>query len=173
MNKLDMSDKRLEWLTLSEKTVRELFVACLWKETDTGGYINANFYDRSSSRYANAPVVKMNAKVYQYTNVIRYLLGQLQAVHENRWYLTPGAGSVDYTGNRWTRDNNMLSALYYLSTASGALWHFVDGEKYAYTRLDDLLTHLIPTYPPGDPNFSVDHKIGQWALQGLGIIPEE
>ena len=165
MSTLDMSDKRLQMLKLSEQTVKELFVRCLRTEK-TKGYINSTFYDRTSIR--KAPIVQLdNSAVMRYTSLIRYLLGQMKAVHENKSYITPGSGSNYYTGERWTTDNNVLSALYYLSTAAGALDLFIDGEKYAYSDFRNLVTMLRPTYAPDDPRFNI--KDAEKALKCLGI----
>ena len=165
MSTLDMSDKRLQMLKLSEQTVKELFVSCLRTEK-TQSWINSSFYDKSSSR--KAPIVQFDGPiVIKYASLFRYLLGQLKAVHENKGYITPGSGSNYYTGERWTTDNNVLCALYYLSTAAGALDLFVDGEKYAYSDFRNLITMLRPTYAPDDPRFNI--KDAERALKCLGI----
>ena len=165
MRKPDMSDPRFQLLKLSERTVKELFVR--WLRTEKSeGYINSTFYDESSIR--KAPIVQLdNSAVMGYTSLIRYLLGQMKAVHENKGYITPGSGSNYYTGEKWTRDNSVLSALYYLSTAAGALDLFVDGEKYAYSNFRNLVTMLRPTYAPDDPRFNI--KDAEKALKCLGI----
>ena len=165
MGKPDMSDPRFQLLKLSEQTVKELFVSFLRNEK-TESYSNTSFYDKSSSR--KAPIVQFDAVIIiKNANLIRYLLGQLKAVHEDKGYITPGSGSNYYTGERWTTDNNVLSAFYYLCTASGALHRFVDGEKYAYSDFRDLITPLKPTYAPDDPRFNI--KDAEKALKCLGI----
>lgn len=165
MNKPDMSDPRFQLLKLSEQTVKELFVRHLRTEK-TQSYSNSNFYDESSSR--KAPVVQFDAyMVIKNASLFRYLLGQMKAVHENKGYITPGSGSNYYTGERWTTDNNVLSAFYYLCTASGALKHFIDGEKYAYSDFRMLITPLKATYAPDDPRFNI--KDAEKALKCLGI----
>ena len=141
MSTLDMSDKRLQMLKLSEQTVKELFVHCLRTEK-THSWFDANFYDKSSSR--KAPIVQLDAPLLiGKTALFRYLLGQIKAVHENKGYITPGSGSIYYTGERWTTDNNVLCALYYLCTACHALPFFEDGEKVAYSNLNYLLNPLV------------------------------
>lgn len=165
MSKPDMSDPRFQLLKLSEQTVKELFVRCLRTEKSEA-LINSSFYDESSSR--KAPIVQFDGPiVFKYIALFRYLLGQLKAVHENKGYITPGSGSNYYTGEKWTRDNSVLSALYYLSTACNALPRFVDGEKYAYSNLNYLLAPLEPTYAPDDPRFNI--KDAERALKCLGI----
>ena len=165
MSKPDMSDPRFQLLKLSEQTVKELFVRCLRTEK-TQSYTISNFYDKSSSR--KAPIVQFDAAILTKDfNLFVYLLGQLKAVHENKGYITPGSGSNYYTGERWTTDNNVLCALYYLSTAAGALDLFVDGEKYAYSDFRNLVTMLRPTYAPDDPRFNI--KDAEKALKCLGI----
>ena len=165
MSKIKISDEILRKLELSEQTVKELFVSCLRNE-NTKGYINSTFYDKTSSR--KAPIVQFdNSAIMKSTSLIRYLLGQMQSVHENKVYITPGSGSNSYNGTKWTRDNYVLSALYYLSTAAGALDLFIDGEKYAYSDFRNLVTPLKPTYPPSDPNFKLEDA--REALEDLGV----
>lgn len=167
MRKPDMSDPRFQLLKLSEQTVKKLFVRCLRTEKSEG-YINATFYDESSTR--KAPIVQFDIRaIMQYTGLLMYLAGQMKAVHENKGYITPGSGSNYYTGEKWTRDNNVLSAFYYLCTSSvpSTLDHFVDGEKYAYSDFRYLLAPLKPTYAPDDPRFNI--KDAEKALKCLGI----
>ena len=170
MSKIKISDEILRKLELSEQTVKELFVSCLRNEKSEG-YINASFYDESSSR--KAPIVQFDSTIItKNANLFRYLLGQIRAVHDNTGYITPGSGSNSYNGTKWTRDNNVLSALYYMTTAAGALDYFVDGEKYAYSIFRNLVTRLTPTYPPSDPNFKLEDA--RKALACLGVkLPED
>ena len=170
MSKIKISDEILRKLELSEQTVKELFVSCLRNEKSEG-YINASFYNESSSR--KAPIVQFDSTIItKNANLFRYLLGQIRAVHDNTGYITPGSGSNSYNGTKWTRDNYVLSALYYLSTAAGALDLFIDGEKYAYSDFRNLVTDLKPTYAPSDPNFKLEDA--RDALNDLGVkLPED
>ena len=170
MSKIKISDEILRKLELSEQTVKELFVSCL-KTEKTQTYIDASFYDKSSRR--TAPIVQFDALILlKRTALFRYLLGQMRAVHENTGYITPGSGSNSYNGTKWTKDNNVLAALYYMSTSCKALPHFIDGEKYAYSNLNYLLAPLKPTYPPSDPKFKLEDA--RMALEDLGVkLPED
>ncbi len=170
MSKIKISDEILRKLELSEWTVKELFVSCLRNEK-SDAFINSSFYDESSSR--KAPIIQFDGPIlFKHTALIRYLLGQMRAVHENTGYITPGSGSNSYNGTKWTKDNNVLSALYYMSTACNALPRFIDGEKYAYSNLYYLLAPLKPTYPPSDPNFKLEDA--RDALEDLGVkLPED
>ena len=169
MGKLDLSDKRLEKLKLSPKTVLELLYTCRKTETTTS-IKNANFYDESSRR--KAPILQLDSlSLIDNCRQIRYLLGQLWAVHNHRPTLTPAEGFFDYTGNKWTDDNRTLFALYYIATASSDLPHFIDGEKYAYSNLTKVSPWLKPTYPPDDPRFNI--KDAKHALEELGITVQE
>lgn len=170
MSKLDMSDKRLDKLKLTQKTVIELFYNC--RKTDkTTSVTNATYYDETSTR--KAPIAQLDShKVLKSQSQIIYLLGQLQAIHDKRPLLTPGAGFIDYTGKKWTNDNKALSALYYLATSTGFLQRFVDGEKYAYSDLTIIEPFVKPTYPPGDPRFNI--KDAKRALNEIGIkLPDD
>ena len=169
MGKLDMSDKRLEKLKLTPKSVIELFYSC--RRTDkTKSVQNSTYYDETSVR--KAPIAQFDS--YRISAVqfqINYLLGQLQAIHDRRPFLTPGAGFIDYTGKKWTEDTKVLCALYYLATSSGFLQRFVDGEKYAYSDLRIIEPFVMPTYPPDDPRFNV--KDAKHALEEIGITVQE
>lgn len=170
MSKLDMSDKRLDKLKLTPKTVIDLLYACR-KTESTNSVVNATFYDESSSR--KAPIAQLDfKKITDNNHQILYLLGQLQAIHDKRPQLTPGAGFIDYTGKKWTDNNKALYALYYLGTSAGYLPYFVDGEKYAYSDLTQIPPWLKPTYPPGDPRFNI--KDATHALEEIGIkLPDD
>ena len=106
-------------------------------------------------------------------NLINYLFGQLKVVHERKDPFTPAQGIVDYTGKRWTDNDNALYALYYLSTSALTLPYFVDGEKNSEARNMKLYYNngLIPTYPPDDPRFNLEDA--RKALKNLGVeLPE-
>ena len=91
MSKIKISDEILRKLELSEQTVKELFVSFLRNEK-TQSYTNSSFYDKTSSR--KAPIVQFDAAILtQNTNLLRYLLGQMSAVHENKGNITPVSGS--------------------------------------------------------------------------------
>lgn len=170
MSKLDMSDKRLDKLKLTPKTVIELLYACR-KTAATTTITNANFYDETSSR--KAPIMQLDSsKLSANTEQIIYLLGQLNAIHSHKPTMTPAEGFFDFTGKKWTEDQRALFALYYLGTASANLPHFIDGEKYAYSNLTKATLWLKPTYPPGDPRFNI--KDAEDVLTEIGIkLPED
>lgn len=170
MSKLDMSDKRLDKLKLTPKTVIELLYTCR-KTASTKSVTNANFYDETSSR--KAPIMQLDSlNITANRHQIIYLLGQLNAIHNNKPTMTPAEGFFDYTGQKWTDDQRVLFAFYYLGTASGNLPHFIDGEKYAYSNLTKVEPWLKPTFPPDDPRFNIDDA--KRALKEIGIkLPED
>lgn len=170
MSKLDMSDKRLDKLKLTPKTVIELLYTCR-KTAATKSVTNANFYDESSSR--KSPIMPLDSlKLIDNRYQIIYLLGQLNSIHNHKPTMTPAEGFFDFTGKKWTEDQRALFALYYLGTASSNLPHFIDGEKYAYSNLTKVTPWLKPTYPPGDPRFNI--KAATHALEEIGIkLPDE
>ena len=162
---LNMSDNRLNKLHLSTQSVLEIFYNC--RVTDATKTIKyATFYDESSSR--KAPIVQLDLKkVSDYSDIIAYLTGQLQAIHAKQPILTPGNGIINYNGQKWTEDTRALFALYYLATSCGILNQFVDGETYAYTDLTRVPPWLKPTFPPSDPRFNPNDA--KRALLQLGI----
>lgn len=165
-----MDEKILSKLKLNKKNIATLVLACrAMPDTAEEDILVDHFYSRKKST-RQAPVIKFdNSKLCDNIPVIMYLVGQLKVVHDRREIFTPSQGIFDYTGNKWTDDNNALFALYYLATASLTIPYFVDGEKYAEARnMTNLYNRtLIPTYPPDDPRFNLEDA--RRALKNLGV----
>ena len=162
----------LEKLELNQKNVMELLFKS--KATpQTKKIIEATFYSKNSSR--KAPVVLLDQDlVFAHYNLIRYWLGQIQNIHQQKKTLTPAAGIINYKGEKWTNDNRALFALYYLATSSNDLPVFKDGTNCAETP--DLTpyyeTGLRPTIAPSDPNFKLENA--RKALKNLGVkLPDD
>ena len=155
-------------LELNKQNVMKILFEC--RATDSGPktFISP-FYDKTSSR--KAPPVRFDAsKLFAYTNLTSYLLGQLKRIHEHKEHMAPEEGILNYNNEKWTDDYRALFALYYLVTADTIFPKFIDGEKDATTP--DLTMFygggLKPTYSPSDPNFKLEDA--RKALKCLGVI---
>jgi len=162
--------KRLE---LNKENVMKVLFDCRVTPNSTKITTSYIYHHEFSTR--KAPQMKLDLDfLYQYQNLIRYWLGQIKDIHHQAFRLTPGAGIINYNGEKWTDDNRALFALYYLATASLSLPCFVDGEKGAETPL--LLSYynrfLKPTFAPSDSNFKL--KDAKNALDDLGVkLPDD
>lgn len=83
----------------------------------------------------------------QHRESIRYLLGQLHAVHLNRKTMSVPYGLMNYKGENWTKENVALYALYYLGVASLTLPDFIPANGGAVSPIADLKS-LKPTFWP-------------------------
>lgn len=159
-------------LELTTENVFKLFNDCL-ATPESEKIVRSSFYDYSSSR--KAPEVPFDVTIlFKHKSLIKYYLGQLKGVHDNKIKMIPSDGLFNYKGEKWTNDNRALFSLYYLGVASASFPNFIDGEKYAVTNNLPLFfkAGLKPTLSPNDPNFNIKNAI--YALKNLGIIlPEE
>jgi len=161
--------KRLE---LNKQNVMQLLYDCRATPNSTK-VTTSNFYHETSSR--KSPPMKLDLiQLYKNENLIIYWLGQIKDLHNQAFRLTPAAGILNYKNEKWTDDNRVLFALYYLATASLKLPCFIDGENGAETPI--LLSYynrfLKPTFAPSDPNFKLEDA--RKALKDLGInLPDD
>ena len=157
----------LKWLELNERNIISILKQCQPTQ-HTLKTIEVSFYSKDSTR--KAPFVKFDmAELYSYSELIRYWVGQIKAVHQCKSKIIPSDGLFNYKSQKWSDDYTPLYALYYLSTGSRVLPRFIDNEKYAETK--DLPIYyaagLKPTYPPSDPNFKLEDA--RRALKCLGV----
>lgn len=104
---------------MNKPNVLSLFLTCqATPDTPKENIIGEHFYSRTDST-RKALLMKFDyKKLGDYCNYINYLCGQLKVVHERKDPFTPAQGIIDYTGKRWTDNDNALFALYYVATAS-------------------------------------------------------
>lgn len=161
----------LKKLELNKQNVMEVLFK--YKPTQNSKtIITANFYSKQSTRKA-PPIQLDRSMISQYTDLLRYWLGQIQDLHQQKDRLTPAAGIFDYKGKKWTDDNRALFALYYLVTTSIVFPVFEDGPNGAETcSLKPYYQVLKPTFAPNDPNFKLEDA--RKALADLGVkLPDD
>ena len=134
-----------EKLELNKRNVLLLLNKC--KKTDaTVNVIKCNFY--KGEIRSKAPVLEFDKdQLVAHEESIRYLLGQLHAVHTGRKTMSLPYGLMNYKGENWTDDNMALYALYYLGTASFELPLFQETPNGAASPISEYKT-LQPTFWP-------------------------
>ena len=162
----------LSKLELNKKNVMELLFKCKVTEK-TKNIAKANFYTAQSSK--QAPVLPLDKDViFAHSHLIKYWFGQIQAIHQQKPSMTPGAGIINYQSQPWTSDNKALFALYYLGTSAHVMPLFYDGENGSITEQLNIFYNVLalqPTFSPNDPNFKIqDAKL---ALKDLGVSIDE
>ena len=111
--------------------------------------IKCNFYKGELRN--KAPLLEFDRdQLEKHEESIRYLLGQLHAVHSGRKTMSLVYGLMNYRGENWTDNNMALYGLYYLGTASFELPLFQAVENGAASPICEFIT-LQPTFwPPKD-----------------------
>lgn len=137
----------LEKLELTPRNIYRIMQEC--KKTDaTKNVIKTNFYSPDAGK--TAPKLEFDKeKLDEYENTIRYMVGQLHAIHTNKETMLPSYGAIDYKGRDWTnRDNLALFGLYYLATASLSMPPFGKGINGGVASPIGYYMNLPPTFWP-------------------------
>lgn len=140
----------VEKLELTPRNVYRIMKEC--QKTDaTKHVIKSNFYSSTAGR--KAPILEFDEeKLDEYENTIRYMAGQLMAVHRRKATMIPSYGAMDYKGRDWTNNDNMaLFTLYYLATASLVLPSFEKGINDGVASPIGKSIKLRPTFWPPLP----------------------
>lgn len=139
--------EQFEKLELNTFNVLRLLQEC--KATDaTKNVVSRNFYDDESR--GKAPVLELDRdKLMENRETIKYLVGQLHAVHKGLEFMSLPLGLMNYKGDNWTKENMALYALYYLGVSALALPPFVQVKGGAVSPISDF--NIKPTFwPPKD-----------------------
>lgn len=137
-----------EKLELNKLNVLRLMKEC--RKTDaTVDVISNNFY--TGPIKDKAPILDFDKeKLWAKRESIRYLLGQLHAVHAGKETMSLPYALMNYKGDNWTDDNMALYALCYLGTASLTLPFFQPVRDGVISPIADFKS-LKPTFwPPKD-----------------------
>jgi len=165
-----MDEKILSKLKLNKENVISVFLACkATPDTPKEDIFNNSFCSETYSKF-NAPKMSFDYnKLYNHIHLINYLCGQLKVVHVRKDPFTLAQGLIDYTGKRWTDNDNALFALYYIAVSSLGMPYFVDGEKGPEAQKMKIRydNNLVPTYPPDAPRFNINDA--KRALKELGV----
>lgn len=149
-----MKYKREEMLDLNEDNVKKLFVYCsATKNTDRENLTTISFF--SANCNVNVPKLHFNqSRLEEKRFVIRYLLGQLENLHNNKKLMFLSDGFKKYGGKPWTSNKMALFSLYYLGCASQNLPYFEMSKiPNNFDTLLSSIPYLLPTLSPNDPNF--------------------
>lgn len=138
----------MEWFSIlklnKENVISALRECAATPDTPKEWVWSGHIFSEESKR--TAPTIRLdNFKLDVKIPIFKYWVGQLLVVHKQKSSFTMGQGSIDYTGKKWTEDNNVVAALYYLAVSSLTLPHFHDGEQYAeISDMDKWYKHLPP-----------------------------
>lgn len=150
-----MEFKKEDMIDLNEQNVQKIFAYCLAnQQTNPDNIVKANFFEKTEN--VNIPHMNFDkTRLFQFSNPISYLLGQLHSVHSGKSNMTATDGFKKYDGTNWTQNKVALFALYYLGTASASLPQFIylDALKNYASPISDFKDILKPTLSPNDPNF--------------------
>ncbi len=131
-----------EILTLNEGNVNRIYNECLRSDTTIG--VETYQLYKSNPNYT---ATFDSGKIISYIGSIHYLIGQLDAVHQQAKEFNLKSSIVSYDKRPWTKDMKTLIHFYYLGMATNM-----------FSRIDDTtkiigLTTNLPTLAPIDPNF--------------------
>lgn len=149
-----MDFKNEDMLDLNEENVKQLFNFCIATEktskTDT---THCNFLENGIA--LNIPNIAFNIKHLRLKfPSIKYMICQLEKIHEHSGDMILTDGFKKYDGTNWTSNKGLLFSLYYLGCASAVLPFF----KQSDIRKNIICPlyakpSLKPTLSPNDPNF--------------------
>ena len=133
-----------EKLELNTVNVLRLLQKCK-KTAASTNVLRCNFYD--TRLRDNAPLLEFDRdQLETHKGSIRYLLGQLHAVHAGRKTMSLPYGLMNYKGDNWTKENVALYALYYLGVSALALPAFVQAKGGAGSPISKF--NIKPTFWP-------------------------
>ena len=134
-----------EKLELNEENVLRILKDC--RKTDATRKVISNNFCSGELR-DKYPTLDFDVdKLAEHKKSIRYMLGQLHAVHTHKKSMSIPYGIMNYKGDNWTRNNMALFALYYLGTVSFSLPHFLPGNGGAVSLIE-YQYNLKPTFWP-------------------------
>lgn len=157
--------KNFEPLELIEGNVQAIFNRCLAKEGTSEENISKSLLFSRTLGYKPSDEIVMcfdKQKILDNQLNIKYLYGQLKAVHQKSDRLSIESAFYTYSGKPWTTDKAHLLELLYLGGTRDilliVLLNAEDGSAPIATST------VKPTLSPKDPNFSAwweAHK-GEW-----------
>lgn len=137
-----------EKLELNKLNVLRLMQKCKKTAASTNVVI-MNFYDDELKD--KAPLLEFDKdKLLENKDAIRYLLGQLHAVHAGKKFMSLPYALMNYKGENWTDDNMALYALLYLGCASLTLPKFSQAMGGALCPITDFKSLKPAFWPPKD-----------------------
>lgn len=138
---------------LKQESVLEIYKACVIAKEDVGknpdDEIKTKVFTVKTCGKDSPEVTFSKKQISQYTDHIKYLLGQLKVVHDRVQSFTLPMGFVNYQNQPWTKDNTTLMALYYLGVANRCLPQFarIPDSNHVASNLQ----LIRPSVSPSDP----------------------
>ena len=138
-------------LELNERNVQTLFKRCL----PDGNNPHTEYYPVQvlSPQHCGreSEIITLSKEnVDTYAPMIRYLLGQIKAFHEDNNTFALQEGFMRYDGTIWTKDYDVLFKLYSMGLSTVSISDF---SLYKNVIGSVKSPDCIPTLSPRDPNF--------------------
>lgn len=140
-------------LDLNEKNVNELFSQCLTSSKDYSTIRTSNLFPKRLGYQTDDKAINFDKnKIFENEQRIKFLLGQLQTLHDHKGVLLIGDVTKKYNGTIWTTDTASLMKFLHLCEASSSISPFIAAKKSA------TLYTYEPTLSPKDPKFAEWYK---------------
>lgn len=134
-------------LDLNENTVQTIFNNCLATEKSTTIISSSLFKKEKGYEKPDTPITFSQESIKNNLQNIKYLLGQIESIHDGSLIMYSSTGAKKYTGKNWTVNSASLMKLLHLGLASGLMSSFNAKGNFAE------LKYIKPTLSPRDPNF--------------------
>lgn len=142
-------------LELNEENVMRIYNDCVVTEADLpiedDDVLATKIFTKNSCGKDSPTIFFKKQKLEEYSDTVLYLYGQLSLVHLNIEKIKPELAVATYQAKLWTRDNNILMALFYLGVANDVIPVFrfdpTEGSLITYNFF------LKPTLSPDDPRY--------------------
>ena len=142
-------------LELNEENVMRIYNDCVVTEADLPieekDVLATKIFTKNSCGKDSPTIFFKKQKLEEHNDTIEYLYGQLSFVHLNIEKIKPELAVVNYQAKHWTKDNNVLTALFYLGVANNVIPLFLfdptEGSLITYNFF------LKPTLSPNDPRY--------------------
>lgn len=145
-------------LELTPLNVYKLMKECKKNEM-TQNVIKSTFFSKTCGK--KAPILEFDKeKILENKDSIRYMFGQLHAVHAKKATMIPSYGLLNYKEENWTDDNMALFSLYYLGTAASVFPEFEKGIHGGVASPIGEYKNLKPTFWPPEPEKNDDNVPG-------------
>ncbi len=142
-------------LDLNEMNVQAIFKRCLTTNNSPkpGEDYNSVIFGRDGGYAEDHQPVCFNIKQLRANDeTIRFLFGQLQAIHQGKKQFSVEDSILKYNGTNWTSNKGIMMELLYLGEASATITPFIAKTGKANVAL------VKPTLSPKDPKFAEWYK---------------
>ena len=133
---------------LNEQNINKLFKQCL-ATTQTQKPLRCVLFQKEKGFPQDSRPIFFDGDIINAAiPAIKYVLGQLKAVHQKEPSITTTSVKTTYQNIDWTSNKNLVIALLHLATAANLI-----SPIDAKTANMDFIKEIFPTLSTKDPNF--------------------